>query len=375
MVNNERGILYFMGAWGVGGVERVTAVLANEWIKRGWRVVIFAFKLDDDMLLSSVDKRVSVVIPNAGSMTAESCEALRKAIIENNVSIVVNDWSLPFKTTLFIRKACKGLSVTQIVNLHNIPNNNARLAAAKNPLIKFAIRIVSGLNMHLTYMMCRKYVLLSNSFKQIFKKFAFVPFGTKLHAITNPLTLDMGNEKVAKENVVLYVGRLEEKQKKFSRIANLWKNVLADKHPDWRLEVVGDGPDRASYEKMLAGTPRVSFEGFQDPRRYYQKSKIFLMTSAFEGFGLVLVEAMAAGCVPVALGSFPAVYDIINAKCGRVVKPPYDEVEFAKTVEKLMLDDNVLRLVSENARATASNFKVETVVDKWQSMFEEVVNG
>jgi len=367
---STKGILYFMGTWGVGGVERVTAVLSNEWARRGKKIVIFAFSLEDEMLLSSIDSSVSVVIPNKGVMTEDSAKALRTAIEENDIGYVINDWSLPFKTSLFLRRVCKGLNVVQIVNLHNIPNNNARLAAARNPILRFAIRLFSVMNMHLTYAFCARYVLLSESFKPIFKRFAFVPFGRKLSAITNPLTLEVEESSVEKENILLYVGRLEEKQKCFSRIANLWKNCLAERHPAWRLEVVGDGPDREAYEKMLEGVPRVVFHGFQPPAKYYQKSKLLVMTSAFEGFPLVLAEAMSAGCVPIALGSFPAVYDIINGRNGRVVQPPYDEKTFADKVSALMADESLYSVVAENARTSAQSFSVEKVVDEWESLLK-----
>jgi len=226
--------------------------------------------------------------------------------------------------------------------------------------------------MHLTYLCCKKYILLSESFKSIFKHFAFVPFGRKLEAIANPLTIEPCRHPVEKENVLLYVGRLEEKQKRFSRIAELWRNQLANEFTDWHLDVVGDGPDRESYEKMLNGVPRTTFHGFKNPSIYYQKSKILLMASDFEGFPLVLAEAMSAGCVPVALGSFPAVYDIINARNGRVVKTPYNGVSFAKTVAALMRDDKLLGLVADNARSSAKKFSVEHVVDKWEELLGDL---
>lgn len=368
----HKSILFFMGSWSVGGVEQVTAILGNELVRRGWRVAIFAFKLEDKMLLPNLDKRIKVVIPGTDTICAESEAVLRKALIDNEVGVVVNDWSLPFKTTLFLRRACKGLGIHQVVNLHNIPNLNARIAKTRNPILKLMVKIVSSINMHLTYLCCDKYVLLSPSFIPIFKCFAFVPFAKKLTAITNPLTIDIGSvEQMKKENIVLYVGRLEERQKKFSRVASVWRTI-ADSRPDWRLDIVGDGPDRPAYEKQLEGCPRATFHGFQKPHEFYRKAKIILMTSDFEGFPLVLAESMSAGCVPVVLGSFSAVHDIIDGANGIVTKMPFSEKEYADAVMRLMDNYALYEAYSKAALETAQKFNVAKVADCWERLLESL---
>ncbi|RGN76255.1 glycosyltransferase [Segatella copri] len=66
----------------------------------------------------------------------------------------------------------------------------------------------------------------------------------------------------------------------------------------------------------------LTFEGFQSPIEYYKRASIICMTSSFEGFPMVLVEAMQFGCVPIAFDSFEAIRDvIIPEKTGELVKP------------------------------------------------------
>ena len=185
----EKSILYFMGTWAVGGVERVTAELANEWIRRGWRVSVFAFTMENDLLRKELSDQVTFVVPNAGVMTDASAAALRRVIVEQKVAYVVNDWCLPFRTTRFLRRVCKGLDVKQIACLHNMPNHNARIAGARNPLVRALYRVASQANMFLAYLFCDRYVVLSESFKPIFRRFACVPFARRLDAIGNPLTI------------------------------------------------------------------------------------------------------------------------------------------------------------------------------------------
>lgn len=56
----------------------------------------------------------------------------------------------------------------------------------------------------------------------------------------------------------------------------------------------------------------VSFEGFQNPKEYYERASILLLTSEFEGFPLVLPECMSFGVIPAVYGSYSAVYDIVE---------------------------------------------------------------
>ncbi len=370
----RKSILYFMGAWDVGGVERVTAKLANEWVRRGWKVTIFAFRCDNPLLLADLSPEVVRVMPNVGSRTKASAEVLRRTLIERQVSFLVNDWCLPFRTTLFLRRACRGLDVRLIACLHNVPDTNNRIASTRNPLLRAAFRAVSSLNHFLTYFSCDRYVLLSESFKPIFRRVAGIPFARRLVAIGNPLTLPaLSDDAVpAKEDVLLYVGRLEERQKRFSRIVSLWKEHLADAFPDWRLEVVGDGPDRATYEASLAGVPRVKFLGFQNPADAYARAKVLLLTSDFEGVPLVLGEAMASGCVPCALGSFASVHDVLGSGGGVIVPMPYDATRFGETVSALLRDEPRLTEMAKQARNVAKSFSVEHIVDQWQQLFSEL---
>ncbi len=371
---NEDGksILYFMGTWDVGGVERVTAKLANEWVRRGWKVTIFAFRCDNPLLLADLAPEVVRVMPNVGVLTKASEAALRRALVEHRVNYIVNDWCLPFRTTLFLRRASRGLGIRLVSCLHNVPDTNNRIASAHNPLLRAAVRAVTSLNLFLGYFFCNRYVLLSESFIPIFRRVAGVPFAHRLAAIGNPLTLPAPDDTATrtKENVLLYVGRLEEKQKRFSRIAALWKERLADAFPDWRLEVVGDGPDRAAYEASLADAPRVSFLGFQNPSSAYARAKVLLLTSDFEGVPLVLVEAMAAGCVPCALGSFASVRNVLGGGGGVIVSAPYDATKFSEAVAALMRDETRLAATAETARIVASTFTVERVIDQWQTLLE-----
>lgn len=371
MAQKEKGsVLFLLGVWGVGGVERVTATLGKALAARGWRVTIVAFRVEDRALLEGLPPEIMVKELAFPANTTANAKALRVLFLAREVGVVVNQWCLPWGVTRLLRRAGKGLDIKIVAALHNIPGNNGRIAASRGPA-RLLWRLLSGLSLRLVYRGSDAFVVLSKRFEPIFRRVTGLAFAPRLRTIGNPLTLAC--TPAAKENAVLYVGRLEETQKRVSRVLDAWR-LLAPRFPGWRLEIVGDGPDRAALETQTADLPRVAFHGFCDPAPFYAKAKLLLLTSDFEGFGLVLVEAMTARCVPVALGSYPAVYDIVRGTNGVVVAPPFEAEAFARVVGDLMSAPSVLAGMAEVAQADAQAYTLDAVADRWEALFKEVAH-
>ena len=364
-------VLFLLGVWGVGGVERVTVTLANVLAARGWRVTIVAFRFDDRALLEGLAPEAMVKALAFPAATAENAKALRVLFLAREVGVVVNQWGLPWGVTRLLRRAGRGLGVGLVSVLHNIPDNNGRIAAATG-LRRWLWRLLSGLSLRLVYGQSDAFVVLSKRFEPIFRRMTGLAFTPRLRTIGNPLTL--APAPAPKEDVLLYVGRLEETQKRVSRVLGAWR-LLAPRFPGWRLEIVGDGPDRAALEAQAQGLPRVAFHGFRDPAPFYAKARLLLLTSDFEGFPLVLPEAMAAGCVPVALGTYPAVYDVVRGTNGVVVAPPFEAEGFARVVGDLMAAPAVLDGMAGVAQSDARAYTLDAVADRWEALFKEVSRG
>ena len=365
-ITKGEGVLFFSGGWTVGGIEKVTVVLANEFVRRGYSVVIAFFVLQDRALFAQLDSRV-VVKCLGYSRGRVNREVLRALVADNHVKYVLDAFHCPF----FLRWACRGLRIRVIRYHHNKPDTNGRIEAARNPILRSLWRFMTRWMVRLDYWSDDAYVILAESFRKPFLHFTGIKNPRKLFAINNPLTIRFDG-KGKKENVILYCGRLDEHQKCVSRVLDVWRMVM-DALPDWRLEIVGDGPDRMRYEEQAAHLHRVSFVGFQRPESYYAKAKILVMTSDFEGWGLVLVEAMSYGCVPVALGSYEAVWDVINDGVNGIVVPiPFNIQYFASSVLLLVKDAYRLNQLAEQAMASSRRFSVEATVDKWEVVFHQV---
>jgi glycosyltransferase involved in cell wall biosynthesis len=216
-------------------------------------------------------------------------------------------------------------------------------------------------------------ILLSPGYKKEVEFFVKNYPKEKLIAFPNPFIINDQEDSCHKENIVLYVGRINYQQKRTDLLVDIWEQA-GKKLPEWELWVVGYGQLQESIEKSLRGKGigNVRFWGFQNPEPYYKKAKIFVMTSAFEGFGNVLIEAQNHGAVPVLFNSYSAASDIINNGSDGFLISPFDTSGFAEKIVMLAKDAGLQDSMSKNAIRNATRFDIKTVGKLWLNLFEEL---
>lgn len=219
-------------------------------------------------------------------------------------------------------------------------------------------------------------VLLSDRFFDEFvKEYNLTDGGKKLRAVGNGLSFshfatpeDIDNKK----KQILVVSRLDERQKRISRVLKLWKDVQ-DEILDWELVIVGFGRSETTYKKLIDyyHLQRVSMVGRQDPEPYYMQAPIFLMTSDFEGWGMTITEAQQCGCVPIVLDTYSSLKDLIETgKDGLIVK---DEEEMKLQLLSLVREEGKRKEMAVNATETCRRFLPEYIYEKYYNLFCEVV--
>ena len=118
----------------------------------------------------------------------------------------------------------------------------------------------------------------------------------------------------------------------------------------------------------------VSFEGFQQPKPYYERASILLLTSEYEGFPLVLAECMSFGGIPVVYDSYSAVRDIIDdGKDGVVIpyeKNGYDADKAAGMLAQIMQNDSLRDMMAHAAIEKSKAYSVERIYQEWMRTFE-----
>ena len=216
--------------------------------------------------------------------------------------------------------------------------------------------------------MSRKVVVLSDSYVDAFRQMSSASNIVSIPNFIEKKEVDCN--LVSKEKIVLYVGRLEYGLKRVDRLLHIWKDI-EQKIPDWRLVVVGDGDYRRSFELLAKhlGLKYVSFEGNQNPENYYKRASVICLTSSCEGFGMVLIEAMQYGCVPIAYNSYTALSDIVTDGVNGFAITPFKQDEFVKKLSLLITDANLCAEMAENAMQVPGKFDSKIVVPKWIELF------
>lgn len=218
-----------------------------------------------------------------------------------------------------------------------------------------------------------KVVLLSDRFRQDLKSFCSIG-DENILAIPNPIDLDNNinnNASVLKEKTILYVGRINSGQKRFQSLLNIWSKLQMSL-PEYQLEVVGGGEEKAYYENKAKDMKlqRIHFRGFQIPNEYYKKADAFCMVSNYEGFSMVLLESMQYGCVPFAFNSFAALSDIIDDGKNGFAIPPFDEDKYASLLfDFLQKTEEEKKVLREAGIEKAKYFSVENIAKIWINLF------
>ena len=182
-------------------------------------------------------------------------------------------------------------------------------------------------------------------------------------AIANPFPpIDIEVTSADKRNTIIYVGRINEEQKRISLLIDIWSKVYSTL-PNWKLKIVGGGSEsEMKYWEKYALSKKMenySFEGYQDPMPYYREAKIILMTSAYEGFPMVLVEAMQYGCVPIAFNTFMALSDIIEDSHNGFTIKPYRKDKYIQRILELTSNDVNIEEFSSRAKKNRENLRQE----------------
>lgn len=370
-----------------GGVGRVTDILCKELQKRGYQV----FYLNADWVAEERKKykypAPVTILPIKNIDDAQCVISYRKYLTENKIDVVINQDAL----YVDFYNNVGDLPIKVISVIHNNPLMNYNhllndlLTLRNNSLLERMKRIVRCLLYLRVKKQLKEYIdkrfgniilssdkilMLSPYYVQSLKNFG-ISVENKFDYVYNPNSFPLQTSLFKKKKEIIYVGRLDNRSKKVGRLIKVWSKV-GKKYPDWNLTIVGDGPDRNQLEvlKKKYQVGNLTFEGFQSPIEYYKRASIICMTSSFEGFPMVLVEAMQFGCVPIAFDSFEAIHDvIIPEKTGELVKP-FKIKDYINKLSNLIDDDTKRTTMSDAASMYVARFDVKTIADRWEYILE-----
>lgn len=421
-----------------GGAEQVGIMLANGFRQHGHD----SFILTDlnEPVVYRVDEGVPVYDfvgkkSNIFAKWTKAIKKIRKILKQEKPDVVIGIMGL---CTLVTYIACLGLKIPVVMTEHN---SFERPASAPMPLpIKLFKFCINKLYKHIT--------VLTEADKKV--------IGNRLKNVTvmpNPLQLEPVEEIPPKEKIVLAAGRVDAWHVKgFDILIRSWKKIQDlndnvndnDNLREWWLKIAGAGK-KESYEYLMnllpdgnwihndddnvddnhlntkhtkeknAGAEKqnsqkcgiwrsekyhIEFLGFQkDMESLYKKSEIFVLSSRYEGFGLVLIEAMSQGCAPVACDykgrqeeilcpdgvssskfirqdSSASSQDSSIEICENGIMCEPENVEaLAKALEKMMKDENYRKQAQWKSVERSKYYSLVNCVNRWEEYLYNEVKG
>ena len=175
--------------------------------------------------------------------------------------------------------------------------------------------------------------------------------------------------------VLVAAGRLH-RQKGFPHLIRAFAAVRRVR--PCKLVILGEGPDRSRLEKLVVGLglcDDVALPGFdENPYSAMRHATAFVLSSLYEGFGNVLVEALAVG-TPVVSTRCPVGPDeIITDGVTGLLVPPADDEALAQSILRILDDSELRRKLSANGPARAADFGLERSVAQYESAFERLLD-
>ena len=136
------------------------------------------------------------------------------------------------------------------------------------------------------------------------------------------------------------------------------------------MQIIGTGPDEETYKNIInsQNITQVEMTGYKHPLEYYKKASIISVTSANEGWGMVITEAMQMGVVPIVMDSFESLTDIIDDNINGYIIPNNDIDIYTRKLLYLMNNPIVINNMAKQSIKKSHNFSINNMVNKWNKL-------
>lgn len=199
----------------------------------------------------------------------------------------------------------------------------------------------------------------------------------RIKTINNPIDLakihklkDEDLDKNGLEKYILAAGRLT-KQKGYPYLLKAYS--LISKDVQEKLIILGEGEDEKKLKQMakdLGVQEKVLFLGFQkNPYKFMKNASIFVLSSLWESFAIVLVESIACGTPVISTDCPSGPNEIITNGVNGILVPSADEKTLAKVMLSLLRDKELRKKLSEQGRKRAEDFRIEKILPRYEELF------
>ena len=371
----------------IGGVQRVTAVIAKE-LAKDCDVTIVTFDKEekkDTSLYGLNEAEIQYrffAYPDIPKWKRYCCKGYsylyRKVIPQTRLT---SDWyahsSFPSEKRNALAQVLKEGNYDIIIGVH--APLAVRLAACRKVLK--GVRLIGWIHNSYQALFGKESTYIGPELRKhyeyqleklnhtiVLSHFDAQRYTIPTQVIYNPLTLKPGKPSVGTSKKFLAVGRFSRLHKGFDLLIKaFW--LFAQNNQEWTLDIVGEGVEEPMYWKLIKQyklEDKVSIHPFtNDVQAYYSEAQVYVLSSRWEGFGLVLVEAMAHG-LPIVSSDLPTSHEIMG-DFGL-----YFSVGDVKGMAQQMLQATQLdwAMKSKKAKTIAQRFEINSIIQQWHRLLD-----
>lgn len=346
-----------------GGTERVTSMIANGLVERSFEVEIISCR-NEAQSFFILNKKIRIhalraeCVKNSVLRKFMNFRKIWKLVNHEayDVIIAVDVYIYLYLLPLQIMRKCKCIAWEHF----NCHVSNMKLShLARIIAVRFADQVV---------------VLGKKDLKNYQDHFKGAKNVTYIY---NPVAFEKTINKNIDQHRIIAAGRLTE-QKGFDLLIDTW-NMIEEKakDSDWVLNIYGEGELKKQLENQIIayGLKRVYLKGYaENIHTEYLNSSIFVLSSRYEGFGLVLIEALACGLPCISFDCKEGPCEIIADGINGYLVENGNTSQLADRLMDLMRNDQLRKQFSANTYQDLHRFELQKVLDRWEALLNRKIS-
>ncbi len=352
------------GFYNHGGMERVVSVKANWLAEHGYDITIIVASQREQAAAFTLNSSIKFVDLQCNLLSLKSSykDELTQHLSNHTYDIVISTGGLEL---LFLWKI-KDCS-HKIVEFHFAWN---RFFVMSNSYVNKTKAIWQTARQISCAAKYERVILLTNTDKRFYRRFI-----SNTCVIPNPVTIKPGAISDCKSKNAIAIGRLDY-QKGFDLLIKSWQ-IVADKHPDWHLNIFGVGKEHKRLTSIIDSSGLnglVFLRGHSsDIGKEFVHSSINICPSRSEGFSLSIMEAAWYGVPSIAFNCIAGPSELITMGVSGIIVNPVGNIKgLANAICELIDNDIMRKSMSIESHKISYNFRLDSIIHKWELLFSHL---